>query len=297
MRKLSNLHGLKLPLRVVSLRIASRTIESGIRIFANHLHAQGCGVFGALGQGDDLIDSTDFQRIKLLNTSSKTTVVTNASAGWGHSVVLTSDGQVHVFGRPYDFSILMQINTIRRISHFLARFVGKLTRMFGVENNGLFSVPNAIEGIEPAASVHCAAGLTLIRTKSGILYAFGQNRWGQCGIGDDKTLHIYNPVKVAIPCKVKQVDVGLQHCVALSEIGDAVYTWGKGSRGQLGILLKDSVAKPQKVPKLNGLFTSVSSGFNHTSVLSVNGDVFVWGKGMSDVLKTEKSAGNLHYCT
>ena len=262
------------------------------RLQKSNLHSQGSGVYGALGQGDDLQDSPTFRAVPLIANDGKTMVKARmVSAGWGHSAVVTTDDKVHIFGRPYDFSTLMQINRLKSVSSGFARFVGRFTSRFGSPADGLYSTPQPIDGLAPVASVHCAAGLTVMLTKGGELYAFGQNRWGQCGVGDTKQVHIYDPTKMRFPVAIGNIDVGLQHGVAVSKKGHEVYTWGKGNRGQLGLPDGDTFVSPQKVPKLKGITTAVSAGFNHTAVLMNEGEVFVWGKGMSDILKSDATRG------
>ena len=73
---------------------------NNLRSHSTELLSRGLGLYGALGTGD-LLDSDEF---KVININGLIPV--KVSAGWGHSVVLTKCGQVILFGRPYDFSIL-----------------------------------------------------------------------------------------------------------------------------------------------------------------------------------------------
>jgi alpha-tubulin suppressor-like RCC1 family protein len=68
------------------------------------LLSRGTGLYGALGTGN-LLDSTPFTVI-----DTKGMIPVKVSAGWGHSVVLTSCGHILICGRPYDFSILLRLN-------------------------------------------------------------------------------------------------------------------------------------------------------------------------------------------
>ena len=204
------------------------------------LYTKGNGVFGALGHGDSLMDSKDFKKVPL---PPSVRGVKSVAAGWGHTAVITSDDQLMVFGRPYDFSNLMQINKLNAVNKNLGRFVGRFTNWFGDSSSdeGLYTMPQMITSLEDVQQVHCSAGLTVAHTKSGELFSFGLNRWGQCGanqkdVAEGKNfagIHVFDPVKVNLAGKVNMVDTGLQHCISLLENGE-VWTWGKGNRGQLG---------------------------------------------------------------
>jgi hypothetical protein len=89
-----------------------------------YLHTQGCGVFGALGHGDDLLDSPSFRRLKLSGNAQCSIGVKCVSAGWGHSAIVTQNGQLVIFGRPYDDVTIKAINRIKSISPSLARLYG-----------------------------------------------------------------------------------------------------------------------------------------------------------------------------
>lgn len=94
--------------------------------------------------------------------------------------------------------------------------------------------------------------------------------------------------------KVKAVDTGLQHCIALSKYGSDVFTWGKATRGQLGVLdyEQEFFSAPQYVRGIVGFVTGVSAGFNHSAAVTAEGTVYLWGKEMSDIVKTTDRRGN-----
>jgi alpha-tubulin suppressor-like RCC1 family protein len=91
------------------------------------LYTQGCGVFGALGHGDDFSDSPSFNKIVYLDDPKNNINVKQISAGWGHSSAVTSRGDLVIFGRPYDGHVIKTISRIRGMSPNLARFYGTLT--------------------------------------------------------------------------------------------------------------------------------------------------------------------------
>jgi alpha-tubulin suppressor-like RCC1 family protein len=102
---------------------------------------------------------------------------------------------------------------------------------------------------------------------------------------------VYAPTRVSIDNAVRCVDVGLSHCIALSECGSKVYTWGKGLDGQLGLGHLSGNSTPQLVKNLKGCLVAVSAGFYHSAVISSEGTLFVWGRGMASVLRSGPQSG------
>ena len=102
-----------------------------------------------------------------------------------------------------------------------------------------------------------------------------------------------SPQEVALSSKVKAVDVGLQHCIAVSRCGYNVFTWGKALRGQLGISImsEERFATPQLVGGMDGMVVGVSAGLNHSAAVTSSGAVYLWGKGMSKTENAENKRG------
>jgi len=340
-------------------------------------------VFGALGQGVDLYDcKSKYKKIEFFNYSDKlstendtdsySSTISNehdkvnyngnkssvkaVAAGWGHSSVITSDGGLYIFGRPYDFSSLLRIDQIYRFSPAVARFISSSSNSFIFGNTGgFYPTPLDIQAIRNAKSVSCSAGLTCVLTNNGEVYCFGLNRWGQCGYEPESNDHVFNPRKVEDIPLCESIDTGLQHCIVLTTDG-LIYTWGKASKGQLGFLSdktalppsatptqvilppissgsgdsssntssdsssntssdSSSVSKQRKTNKAKGSKNNsvdidvkigivdsikavkVNAGFAHSAALTVDGSVYVWGRGMSLQCK-EKSylSGILKVC-
>ena len=80
---------------------------------------------------------------------------------------------------------------------------------------------------------------------------------------------------------IAQVELGFQHGYALNQSGQ-VYSWGKGSRGQLGREIskadQDATARPIM---MESPVTQVASGHHHGALLTDRNTAFIWGKNMS----------------
>jgi alpha-tubulin suppressor-like RCC1 family protein len=271
--------------RLVSLRKISL---QGCR---NLVLSKGCGLFGALAQGDSLLDSENFRRVQGIGSNDSS--IQAVSAGWGHSAIV-SNGNLYICGRPYDLPKLFSLNNWYKFSKTLARFVAKSSNSWVFLNtSGYFPELTAIEGACDVKAVTCSAGLTLYLTNAGRIFSFGLNRWSQCGVAvpKDGSPYVFQPFQLTMLPTCVAVDAGLQHGVALSEDG-VVYTWGKYDRGQLGIGQQEQSAHlPGKVilgkdKKLKAV--AISAGFSHTAAIDEEGAVHVWGKGLSGDIKETK---------
>jgi alpha-tubulin suppressor-like RCC1 family protein len=89
---------------------------------------------------------------------------------------------------------------------------------------------------EPCCSVSCGGAHTLVLTRAGQVWAFGDNRKGQLGLGHNGTGDL-RPALVPKLSHCVAVAAGAEHSAALCRVaGDhvAVFTWGSNASGQLG---------------------------------------------------------------
>lgn len=111
----------------------------------------------------------------------------------------------------------------------------------------------------------------------------------QPGHPSPRLMHHHSLQYLGLP-PVDKIEVGLQHGMALTKSG-AVYGWGKGDRGRLLDSLDVSDKTVHPVPlQIKHEVVDISLGFNHSAVLTAKGKVFVWGKGMSNVIKSSSIA-------
>ncbi|GLE06859.1 hypothetical protein PINS_up016528, partial [Pythium insidiosum] len=84
------------------------------------------------------------------------------------------------------------------------------------------------------AQVVCGSRFTVALTTRGALFAWGKNDYGQLGTGDNKAQ--IEPRMIEALSRVSIVSVATKgsHVLARTSEG-ALYTWGRGDEGQLGM--------------------------------------------------------------
>ncbi|XP_015266272.1 PREDICTED: probable E3 ubiquitin-protein ligase HERC6 [Gekko japonicus] len=157
-------------------------------------------------------------------------------------------------------------------------------------------IPKKIEGLSTCKIIQVACGHyhSIVLTKDGRVFSWGQNSYGQLGIGKEVSSH-GQPQHVSaldgIP--LAQVAAGGAHSFALSLLG-IVYGWGRDSAHQLGLSQSDpreQVFKPRSVGALRNLdVIYISCGAEHTAVLTQNGSVFTFGDDSAGQLGSSSSA-------
>ncbi len=141
----------------------------------------------------------------------------------------------------------------------------------------------------PVVGIAAGGEHGLIITKSGILYAFGNNNNGQLGDGTDIMRNL--PVKVSDNLgfindgrdKVVAISAGYLHSLFVTESGK-VYGFGYNANGQLGDGTRTDKYKPVLVAA-NADFVndgtnkviSVAAGRHHSLFLTENGKVYSFG--------------------
>ncbi|CAN8018349.1 unnamed protein product [Ixodes persulcatus] len=76
--------------------------------------------------------------------------------------------------------------------------------------------------------------------------------------------------------QIKQLAAGAEHSIALTDKGVA-FVWGCGKEGQLGLGTRPSVPEPLEL-KVDIRIMSVSAGYYHTAIVSVDGILYTFGE-------------------
>lgn len=134
--------------------------------------------------------------------------------------------------------------------------------------------------------------------KNGELYTFGQNSFGQLGVGDNNTR--LSPVKIGSKSDWIAVAAANYHSLALDSSGN-LYSFGKNDFGQLGL----GDYNHRNIPvKVSGLWTSISAGNDFSVAIDTNNKLWSFGKnnhgqlGLGDTanrnIPTKISVDNWH---
>ena len=235
---------------------------------SGRLWAWGDNAFGQTGTGN-LEDTITPQQIKHDSTNQNLPEFIAIAAGQFHSVALDKNGSVWAWGRN-DFGQLGD-GSLESSSHPMpvknengsifqgaiaiasgGNFILALTNdgdlwAWGDNTSGQLGTGNAGENnfLKHPTKINInhsfkaiAAGdqHSLALTKEGFVLAWGDNEYGQLGIGSQAPQ--YTPVNVLLEDKtslenVQAIAAGDDHCMAILSNG-RVMTWGKNSSGQLG---------------------------------------------------------------
>lgn len=102
-------------------------------------------------------------------------------------------------------------------------------------------------------------------------WSWGAGTDGQLGNGGFDDHHLPQPLLLPTRCRsrVSFVAGGGAHAIALTSDGE-VFTWGRGTHGQLGHGNLDNMPHPKLVKFLeNHTVTCVSAGWNHSGFATV----------------------------
>jgi|GEM_PF-4145959 len=238
------------------------------------------------------------------------------SAGSFHSLALTDDGKVYVFGRNAlgqlgvvtntdnitEPVLLAEIPAIQATTagagHSLLLTEDGRVLSFGAGTSGQLglgdwnnrSEPTFIEGVsditaiaaggeynhDGSAGEDSAYGHTLLLTRNGGVISFGEGWDGQLGHGTEESINVPALIDAELP-RIKAIAAGAWHTLLLSE-GNEVYSFGYNGEGQLGFGHNNySVIFPTKNERLTGA-AGIAAGAYHS---------FVWFKEVKDGGSTE----------
>ena len=182
--------------------------------------------------------------------------ISSSKARANKVIFITNEDKVYVFGNNSDGSLGLESDQ---------SFIKNATLNEGLSGQQLVDIAPGLQ--------HCI-GLT----SSGQCYSWGQNTYGQLGIGNTKETKRPHLIKTLSDLTVTQISCGSYHSMALTSDGK-VFIWGDN---KCDLLLNTShkiIKRPAKV-EINQIIVSISCGVSHSMALSVSGMVYVWGNNV-----------------
>jgi len=178
------------------------------------------------------------------------------SAGGRHTVALKTDGSLWAWG--YNSS-------------------GQLGQ--GNDLN-VYTTPMRIGGDSNWEAVSAGNAHTLALKADGSLWAWGNNQYGQLGVGD-MYVNKHTPTRIGEDSDWATVSTGYGHTLALKADG-SLWAWGYNNSGQLGGTTEHSDT-PTHIGEAEN-WAVVSAGSYHTAALKTDGSLWAWGNNSNGEL-------------
>ncbi|HEX4435545.1 MAG TPA: hypothetical protein VH061_02000 [Solirubrobacteraceae bacterium] len=254
---------------------------------SGQLYSFGSNLFGQLGRaaGEGNFTAMPDPTPELVTLPGAGGPVVEAVGGEGFSLALTSTGQLYGFGG--DAS-------------------GELAQT--PPSNLLQPDPTPTPVTVPGVTfMHVAAGSehVLAVSSTGVLYTFGEDRYGQLGYETAKNVETNQllpnptPTPVTLPGAsgtVTQVAAGLEFSLALTSSGQ-LYSFGENPYGQLGSKTQVETFKanptpaPVSLPGATGAITHIAAGQFYSLVSTATGQLYAFGVNQCGQLGLEANSG------
>jgi alpha-tubulin suppressor-like RCC1 family protein len=232
------------------------------------------------------------------------------SAGYGFSLARTINGEALSWGvnssgelgqgnyatnsRPRYIAGLTSVTDIAAsVGHALfLRSNGTVWETGGLPNVSFIkNVPTQVAMPEAISRVFAGEGRAYAVTAAGRLYAWGNNFWGELGVGDTSPRSV--PTLIAGTGTgsviVREVSAGPTHTLARLADG-RVFAWGDNSRGQLGNGSFNPSSAPQQVPGITNA-VSIAAGLRFSVVVLADGTMRSFGANDHGKLGDGSSTG------
>jgi alpha-tubulin suppressor-like RCC1 family protein len=121
---------------------------------------------------------------------------------------------------------------------------------------------------------------SLVLDNTGNVYSFGQNNYGQLGLGHETDVSLAQPIPDI--SNIKAISAGCHHSLVLDNDGN-VYSFGLNNYGQLGLGNKTTKNSAQLIRDISNI-KAISAGVFHSLVLDITGNVYGFGSNGSGQL-------------
>ncbi len=143
---------------------------------------------------------------------------------------------------------------------------------------------NVLKADETSVMDTRAGGKHTVGLKTnGTIWTFGDNSYGQCGVGEVNNINYTSPQEVLNSEGVvfTKIAVGKNHTLALDNNGN-VYAFGANSLGQLG---NSTGLNSGVITKIEGLedIVQIECYENTSMAINSDGELYIWGEGYTPI--------------
>uniref|UniRef100_A0A8C7ZIZ9 HECT and RLD domain containing E3 ubiquitin protein ligase 3 n=1 Tax=Oryzias sinensis TaxID=183150 RepID=A0A8C7ZIZ9_9TELE len=238
-----------------------------------------CGQLGhdKDGNSPELVGALDTQKITMV------------SCGRAHSVAVNEQGQVFVWGAGDGGQLGLE--TAETAETFFFPFFAENGQLFtwGQNSSGQLGLgkgetsklsPSPVKSLAgiPLAQITAGGDHCFALSLSGAVFGWGKNKAGQLGLNDKQDRAVPCHIKFLRSQRVVYISCGDEHTAALTKSG-GLFTFGDGSRGQLGHGSSNNELLPRRVMELMGTEVSqITCGRHHTlAFVPSSGTVYAFG--------------------
>jgi alpha-tubulin suppressor-like RCC1 family protein len=153
-----------------------------------------------------------------------------------------------------------------------------LNAQLGNEDLDYLAQPTLVENLNDIIAIGqgSAAKHSIVLKEDGTVWSWGDNEFGQLGIGNSDIINSSTPRRIEGVHGVVAVAVGNKHSLALTDEGN-VWSWGNNTEGQIGHANQTESYVPKLIHGLTNV-VSIASGYSHSIVLKEDGTVWTWGE-------------------
>lgn len=147
-------------------------------------------------------------------------------------------------------------------------------KAYNLSGESLYS--NEANATTQSAWIIVAAGNahSLVLSADGIIYSWGNNDYGQLGLGDTATRSF--ATELGISKDWRMLSAGDYHSAAL-KINGTLWTWGSNIYGQLGFGDTNDKTSPIQIGN-DSDWKLISAGAGHTLAIKNDGSLWAWGR-------------------
>ncbi|XP_068967213.1 probable E3 ubiquitin-protein ligase HERC4 [Bombus flavifrons] len=218
------------------------------------LFSWGCNSEGQLGLNSKNFMECSPRMVKTLGTS----IIVQVACGMKHALALTNNGELYSWGSNSEGQLGLGVDIRYEIKPKLI---------------------NTLAGV-PIAFIACGGYHSIAISKSGAIFGWGKNTFGQLGLNDTQNRNLPYQLQTLRNAKICYAACGEEFSVFLTVDG-GVFTCGAGMYGQLGHGSNNNEILPRQVMELMGsTVTQISCGKRHTlALVPSQGRVYAWGLG------------------